>query len=634
MSSNVFLFTATALSVSLGAAAARAEEPVNPLDQVVVTATRTEQAVGVTGTSVSVVTAEDIRIAQKVLLSDVLRETPGVTVTRNGGPGGLTSMFIRGVSGDQAVVLVDGVRINDPSSTAGAANLQDLVTTGVERVEILRGPQSTLYGSHAMGGVVNIITNSGKPGFRADGFAEGGSFDSWRAGGTVSGGTERVQASITGSFYDTDGVSAADKDDGNTEKDGYRNWGVLGSLGVLVTDGVRVDLKSLYSRSRNEFDGFGMNGFADTEEYGRSELFSNYAGVTVEALDGKFINRLATGYSRTERGNFDKTLTPSKTFDARGEALRFEYQGIVRPAEKTELTFGAETERSEIYSKSSWDLTALKRNVDIHSVYGQAQTTLFDRLTLTGGIRYDDHDTFGGHTTVRVAGAYRVETTDTLLHANWGEGFKAPTLYQLYSAYGNETLDPETSKGWEAGINQGFLEGKIRVSATYFNQKIKNQIDFTYCTSGDPLCASGRFGYYDNVARASFRGIELGLLLQPVDALTVKANYTHLRPKNELTDEDLQRRARDSFQASVTWEPVQRLNLSGSVTLTGDSYSTAGELNPLEGYTLVDLRASYGVTENLEVYGRVENVFDTDYETVSGYGSLGRGVFVGLRASY
>lgn len=635
MSPRRFILLSTVASFGLVSApgAFAEEDPVNPLSQIVVSATRTEQALGVTGTSVSVITAEDIRAAQKVMLSDMLRETPGVTVVRAGSPGAQTSMFVRGLGGEQTVVLIDGVRINDPSTPGGTAHVTDLITTGVERVEVLRGPQSTLYGSHAIGGVVNILTRSGEPGLSAEALVEGGSFDSWRAAGTVSGGSERVQGALSASFYDTDGVSAADKSDGNTEKDGYRNYSVLGSLGAQLANNVRVDLKGLYNRGRAEYDGFPPPSYtlADTDDYSRNELFSGYAGVTLGETGGRFTNRLAVGYSRTDRKDFS---ADTQTNSTRGQSRRLEYQGIVRVLEGAELTFGAETERTKIRNLGQWDAEPLKANVDMHSLYAQGQAAVLENLTLTAGVRYDDHDTFGDHTTFRLAAAYHLPETDTLLRANWGEGFKAPTLYQLYSIYGNESLQAETGKGWEAGIDQGFMEGRIRASATWFENKLTNQIDYVNCTPQDPMCASGRYGYYDNVARASFKGVELGLLLQPIDPLVIKASYTWLKPRNEVTNTDLARRARDSFQTSINWQANKRLGLSASLTHTGDSYDAANHLNPLDGYTLVDLRASYAITDGLELYGRVENVFDADYEVVRGYGTLGRGAFLGLRASY
>ncbi len=634
MSPRHVIFLTTAAHLGLLATTAWAEEePVNPLSQIIVSATRTEQALGVTGASVSLVTAEDIRATQKAMLSDVLRETPGVTVVRSGGPGAQTSLFIRGLGGEQTAVLIDGVRINDPSTPGGTAHITDLITTGVERVEILRGPQSTLYGSHAIGGVVNILTRQGEPGLSAEALVEGGSFDSWRAAGTVAGGTEKVQASLSASLYDTDSVSAADVDDGNTEKDGYRNWGLLGSLGAELADNLRLDLKGLYNRGSAEFDGFPPPDYvyADSDNRTRNELYLGYAGVTFGAPDGPMSNRLGIGVSRTDRVDFEGGV---QTNDTRGENRRFEYQGVVRVIKGAEITFGAETERTKINNMGQWDLVPLKASVDMHSYYVQGQATVLDNLTLTAGVRYDDHDTFGSHTSLRVAGAYQVPQTDTLLRANWGEGFKAPTLYQLYSIYGNADLQAETGEGWEVGIDQGFVEGRIRVSATWFQNDLTNQIDYVNCTEGDANCAPGQWGYYDNVARASFKGLELGLLLQPIDPLVIKANYTWLKPQNDITNTDLARRARDSFQTSVNWQANDRLGLSASLTMTGDSYDGAGHTNRLDGYTLVDVRASYAVTKGLELYGRVENMFDADYEVARGYGVLGRGAFIGLRATY
>ncbi|MGK2285653.1 TonB-dependent receptor plug domain-containing protein [Pedomonas sp. V897] len=633
MSPRPVLFLSTAAAACIAASAAYAEEPINPLGQIIVSATRTEQPLALTGTSVSVLTAEDIRATQKAMLTDALREIPGVTVVRSGGPGAQTSLFIRGVGGEQTVVLIDGVRINDPSTPAATAYISDLVTTGIERVEVLRGPQSTLYGSHAIGGVVNIITTAGQPGLHAEAQVEGGSFDSWRAAGTVSGGSEALTGSLTASVYDTDGISAADKKDGNTEKDGYRNWAVLGSLGARLAENVRLDLKGLYNRGRAEYDGFPppLYTFADMDNRNRSELFSGYAGLTVDAFGGALSNRFAVGYSRNDRADFE---TEIQTNDTRGQIRRFEYQGTLRAGASTELTFGAETEKQKIRNIGQWDLEPLKADVDTHSVYAQGQTTLFERLTLTAGVRRDDHDTFGAHTTFRVAGAYQIEESDTLLRANWGEGFKAPSLYQVYSAYGNADLEAETSDGWEAGFDQGFVDGRIRVSATWFEQKLKNQIDYVPCTGGDLMCGPGRYGYYDNVGRASFKGVELGLLLQPVDALVIKANYTWLEPLNRVTDTDLARRARDIFQTSVNWAATARTNFSASLVMVGDSYDSPGNANRLDGYTLVDVRASHALTPGLEVYGRIDNLFDVDYEVIRGYGTLGRGVYLGLRARY
>jgi len=615
------------------------------LDEVVVTATRTPQALDSIGSSITVITHREIKQKQNVVISDLLASTPGVNYSRNGGPGGVTAVRIRGAETDQNVVVIDGVKLNDPSSTGGGYNFANLVSGDIERIEILRGAQSTLWGSQAIGGVVNIVTMVPKNPFEASATVEGGSLNTGYGRVGLGGADGKLIWRIAGDYYTTDGVSNAVT---GVERDGYHHAGVTGRVGYELTDDISLDLRAVYSKGHNQFDGSPAPLFvlADTLDNGITKEFVGYAGLNFSMLDGRLKNRIAYGYTNTKRDNFNpkQAVTPV-TFDALGKNNRVEYQGSLSIVPGWDAVFGAEHESSSFRTTSpsafNPNPVPATANVEITSGYAQVHGELFPGLTLTAGVRDDSHGTFGNRVLGQAAAAWSLNDGSTIVRASFGQGFKAPTLYQLFSVYGNRGLRPEEANTFDGGIEQHFLDHTLKVSATGFYRKTKNQIDFVNCPGVNPLCTpaqSSVFGVYDNVAQAQALGVELEGSAR-VGAFELKANYTYtdtdnLSPGNVNFGKDLARRPKHEGNITVGYEWPMDVSTEIGLNYVGRSYDTVANTFMLSAYTLVDFRASWKIDQMFEVYGRAENLFDETYQTSRNYGTWGRTFTAGVRVKY
>ena len=628
---KTILLTATILSPAI----THAED--SSSDTIIVTASRSETPLSQVGQSVTVITAKDIKTRQTTAVVDLLRTVPGVTFTRNGGLGTSTSVNIRGADSDQTVALIDGVKLNDPSSPGSGFSFGNLLTGNISRIEVVRGSQSVLWGSQAIGGVVNIITREPTEDLTFNANAEYGWRDTGQVVGNVSGKFGPVSASVGAGYLRSDSFSTFNEARGATERDGYENYGANAKFNIALSDAISVDLRGWYSNGKVGIDGFAPPTFAfgDTNETAQTEELVGYAGLNVALLDGRFRNRLAFAYTDTARENLDLSgATPFQTFDAKGKNERLEYQGNFDITDGYALTFGAESEKSS-FRTSSFGGPVARADAQIDSFYGHLSVSPFGGLTLTAGARYDDHDTFGGETTLAANGVYSPNDGTTTVRASYGEGFKTPSLFQLFSDFGNTTLNPETSKGWDAGISQKLLDGAIEVGATWFHRNTSNQIVFISCPlPRTGICTNRPFGTYDNVARARAQGLEFGLTLKPVDALTVQANYSWIDAENSANGLQLARRPSQSVNASIDYKWAFGLETGATATVVGDSFDNASNTRRLDGYVLVDVRASYPITDGVSIYGRIENLFDEQYETIFRYGTPRRAAYAGVRLSF
>lgn len=582
--------------------------------EVVVTATGAEQARDTSGQAITVITREQLEQRQTVSLSDYLATTPGVTVTRNAGPGGFTGVRIRGAEAEQTLTLIDGVRVNDPSSPGGGFDFGNLLAGSIDRVEVLRGANSVAWGSQALGGIVNVVTAQPTDGLSVRAQGEYGSRDTGVASATVAAGSGIVRGSLSAGYYTTNGISAAAV---GTERDGYRQYGGSAKLIIEPVEGFGADLRLYHADSRLRIDGFPAPtfAFADTAEYSKTQELYGYAGLF--ANFGRFNNRIAFTLADIDRDNFDPAFGAARAFQARGRSERYEYRGDFRFSDVIRIVGGAEHEDSHFD-----DRVNPKEETGITSVFGQAVVTPLERVTLTGGVRYDDHEDFGDRTTFGGSAAVGVGR-GTTLRASYAEGFKAPTLFQLYSAFGFEDLQPETAKSYDIGVEQRL--GSTTLAVTYFRRRTPNQIDFDL----------GTFTY-GNIARTRAQGVEVEAILRPSERLTVNLNYSHIATENRSPDanlgNDLARRPRNTANVSADWRSPFGVNVGGTLSLVGDSFDNAGNSTRLDGYVLAGLRAEVPVGERFAVYGRVDNLFDADYRTVAGYGTWGRAAFIGLRA--
>ncbi len=629
-------FAAEALDQQAAAPDVAGRAGATAVEDVVVTANRSAQPIERVGASVAVLTQAAIEARQTTAVAELLAQTPGVSYSRNGGVGAANSLYIRGAEGHHTVVLIDGVKLNDPSSTQGGFNFGNLLVGDAARIEVLRGAQSTLWGSQAIGGVVNIVTTEPTEAFQGGLDAEAGARGTTYFRGGVGGANERLSWRLAASRYATDGFSAYAT---GTEDDGYDNTGLSGRLNLKITDAVSLDLRSVWSSGRAGFDAW--NG--DSRDYGKTQELVAYAGLNIDLLDGRFRNRIGYAHTDTDRRNFnpDNKIQPL-TFDSEGQNRRWEYQGAFAVTETLNTTFGVEHEKSEMKARSlgDWNPAADygRGEAELNSVYGQVQWTVLDGLTLTGGLRYDDHAQYGDNLLGQVAAAWALNDGATVLRASWGQGFRAPGLYELYSEYGSLDLQPEEAESWEIGVEQRLFDRAV-VSATYFQRDSDNEINYANCLPGDahPICSQPYGGYYQNIQKAETKGVELIGRLDVTERLHLNANYTWTDAKNAVGDHEgkrLRLRPEHMGNLAADYDWAFGLKTGLSVRYVGETFNDLANAVKVDAFTLVDLRASYPIDDNLEVYGRIENAFDEDYQTVLGYGTAGRGVFGGVRVRF
>ncbi len=432
------------------------------------------------------------------------------------------------------------------------------------------------------------------------------------------------------------------------EPDGYRNQAVVGRAMLDVTSGVSLDVRGYFADSRGDIDGFS----GDTNEYSLNRELAGYVGLNVALLDGRFRNRFGYDYTNTRRRNYNPALPRTLTFDAAGRNRRFEYQGSFAIIKGWDLTFGAENEQSRFHSVSPSSSLAVpiptpaQGSAALTSFYGQINAEVVKGLTLTGGIRNDDHSRYGSKTLFAAGGVWSLPT-GTIIRASYGEGFKAPSLYQLFSDFGNQGLEPEQAHGWEAGAEQRFLDGSISLGATYFKRNSDNLITFNSClsTSTNPLCfvpgstTARRFGYYYNVSKAFAQGIEALGSVRVAKRILVDGNYTWAEaidrtPGAQTNAKFLARRPRHTANGSVNYTFDQGGSVGVAVRWSGETFDNAANTTRLAPYTLIDLRGDVPLTSTVRIFARVENLFDETYSTAYRYNSIGRSFYAGFRGRF
>ena len=614
---------------------------------IIVTATRAPTPIDRVASSVTVLDKDAIDRAQDLGVTELLLRTPGVSFARNGGYGTATSLRIRGADSEQTVVVIDGVKLNDPSSTGGGYNFANLLTGDAQRIEVLRGPQSILWGSQAIGGVVNIVTPLPEQPLEGSFDVESGSRETVSARAAVGGKAGPLAWRVGGQTFATDGISAIAPAFGGVERDGYRNRGASGRAVLELTKGVSADVRGYVSDGRVSIDAFN----ADSAEYSLTRELVGSAGLNVDLFGGRLRNRIGYGYTDTDRESYNPTRARAITFDAAGRNRRFEYQGSFAIRQGWDLTFGAEDEKSRFRSVSpSASLTTpipapARGTAGLTSFYGQLNAGVTDGLTLNAGVRNDDHTRYGSKTLFAGGGVWALPF-GTVIRASYAEGFKAPSLFQLFSEFGNRALDPEQADGWEAGAEQRLLGGAISVGATYFRRDTTNQIAFFSCaaTSADPRCfvpgsTTRRFGYYYNVGRALTKGIEAATSVRIGSRLTLDGNYSWVdaedrTPGAATFGRYLPRRPRHTANGSVSYSFAERGSIGAAVRWSGETFDNAANTTRFSPYTLVDLRGEVPISSSVRLFGRVENVFDEDYSTALRYNSIGRSFYAGFRGRF
>ncbi len=590
--------------------------------EVIVTVTREALPVNKVGQAVDVLDEKTIKAYQSPYLSDLLAHTTDLSLTRNGGPGEAASASIRGGGGDHTLYLLDGIRLNDPSQVGGGTNLGLLATDDAARIEVLRGPLSTLWGSGALGGVVSITSRTATKPLEGDLEVQG--FDHYGAArigiGGVSGG---LNWRLAASGSDDQGVSAFA---GGTEKDGFRQGHLGGKLSYDLDANTTLRGFSTWTHSRNAYDGFPPPdyAFADTGDHGKTDTTLNAIGLTNRFAIGEQTLSLSTTDTRRH-----DIYDDGSAFIARGKIQAADYHVLARFG-GNRLLGGLAYERDNMTTASPapWDLspTPVKVHSTLSSVYGQASHDFADGAVVALSVRHDDASSFGGHDIAQ--GSLSVPTGPWRFHASLGQGEKVPGLYQLYSDYGTATLKPEKAISLDAGADYTFGHGVFTVTA--FGRRVRDLIDFGY-----DACASAQvFGCYENIDRAESSGVELGLA-QDWMQWHVKANASALDTRNQSPGVDgkrLPHAPKVMGSVDVAYDATTAFSLGFGVRHVGQSFDNAANTSSLAAYTLVDLRADYTLNDRVSLYGRIENAGDTRYETAGGYGQPGRRLWLGLRA--
>jgi vitamin B12 transporter len=646
MSRTVLIITTTLCAQLCSVDPSQAQQALGaPLDgeTIIVTATRTPQAPQAVGSAVTVISGDQIVAAQTVSVIDVLRDVPGIGMNRNGGVGSIASVRIRGAEADQTVVLIDGVKLNDPSQPGGGFNFANLLAGDLNRIEVLRGPQSTLYGSQAIGGVINLISREARGPLEGSLGLEVGELATKQVRASVRGVTGGLRYGLTVGRFESEGISAAAS---GTETDSYSNDAIQARARYAINHQWAIDGQVWWAGSDVGIDGFPapMFALADTQERSKTDELILQIGTTLTSQDDRWRTRLSLNQTTTDRDSVDPTLSVPLTFTARGRNERIELQSVFDVSDTVELLGGFEREVSTFRTAfpSSFDPNPVPSTAEatIDALFIQAQFQPTAWLTTTLAARHSNHDRFGDALNLRATVAAQFNDGRTILRAAIADGFKAPTLFQLYSDFGNQALTPEDAVSGELGVEHAFLTGRLTGSLTWFQRKTSNQIDFISCFgSTNAICLNRPFGTYDNVARTVAEGIEATLTYKPLDTLSIAATYTQLDARNDAVgtvnfNRRLSRRADENSSLSINWQPGEGLDLSATWSRTGDGFDNASNSVVLPGYDLITLRVSQKLTDQVSLYGRVENLSDEVYQTSRGYGSPPRQATVGLRATF
>jgi vitamin B12 transporter len=623
------------------------------LDTIVVTATTQPIEKQRTGTSVEVLGGEDAPVAKSgdVGVITPLNRLPGVSTEQNGPPGAAASVRIRGAQDRYVGIYVDGIKVNDPSTTSGQyGNFGGFAAGGLNRIEVLKGSQSAPYGSSAVAGVVNIFTLpdlDGEEGTRQSVELTFGSY------GTIAGSYGfnqtygRLSLSLGLSHAEGNGFSAADENAGNTEDDPFRSGRLSFGAAFQATEALRVGLNGFVTRQEAEFDegtGTGPVDGTPGDEFGSQEELGLRFFAEIDN-GGAWSHRFNASYYDIERKQVSATAAPGSfaPFSSRfvGERNRIEWLSSVEASDVVTLSFGADFEK--LISKDT-SIPGGRASTENTGVFLEAIYSPSDRLDLIGTLRHDDNSQFGGETTGKIAFSYR-PTDDLTFRGSVATGFRAPVPSELFAAFpdplypffGNAALTPETSRNVELGFDYAF-SGSTTVSVTAFQNEIEDLVQFSPCPVTIDFvlfsCDPGTFSTVVNTPGATtIEGVEFGLQHDFTDTTRLTLAYTYLDAATA-AGALLPRVAEHELYISLQGQIIDRVTGEVAVTYVADRAPDVNPARIMADYTVVDLNFDFAVTDETTFFVSVQNVLDEEYQQVGGFGTADRSVFAGLRANF
>lgn len=579
------------------------------------------------GRSYTVIDGDQIAVQGTPYVADVLRQVPGLAVSRTGSPGGLTDVRVRGAEANHVLVLIDGVPVSETST--GGFDFGRLAVSNVERIEVLRGPQSAFWGANAMAGVINIVTKSAdKDGVGGTLGTEFGTDGTKMVTGSLAYGQDNFDISGGLTLRGTDGFNAAlqgNELDGATHIDGNARFI------ADITPQLTLDGNVRFGRVRAD---------GDEQDF--------VTGLAVDSADKTEINELSgalgLGWVSDDNLWFQNARVSGGTVERRsvgtgyvnlitGDRYKLSYQAgrnFSAPdfldSEHT-VTVGYDL----VYETFEQLITPLERRTrTANSLVGEYRGTYLDQFYLTAALRHDFNDNFDDATTYSLSSAWEIPESGTKLHASLGTGSTNPTFYEQYGYVPgfftpNPNLKPETSFGWDVGVEQSLLDGIVVLDATYFNQTLENAI------SGSAKTVK------NNIGTSTRQGVELSANFNIIDGLKAGITYTYVDARTPAGVQEVRRPHHSAaIDIAYTFDAIP-LTLHSEAILVGeaidDDFSTSTKVT-LPAYTVVNAGLNYQVNDQVEVYGRVHNLFDTKYQEVYGYNSQGRTFYAGAKASF
>ena len=609
-------------------------EPVGMAPDVVVTADRYPTDPDKVTSSYTVITNEEMQRRQLRTAAQVLRTVPGVSVQQSGGPGTQTSIFVRGANSNHTLVLIDGITANDPSSPNGAIDFAHLLTENLDRIEVVRGPMSTLYGSQAIGGVVNLVTKAGEGPMNGAAFTELGTRLWSNSGAYVRGSEGRFNYNITTAFAytpnDTPVPARFTPNGGFVDIDPYRNITLASRLGFDINDNTHLTWFSRYIDTQVKFDQVGLedpNATEFTQQlFNRVELDGSY-------FDGRWKPVIGVNYSSIYRHDQDFAslqnpfpFTQDSYFS--GRRLQADWKNLVSIVEQLDVIAGIDFDQQWAYNNADgvqgWGAMAQT------GFYGQIRANPFSGFNLNAGGRVDVNNTFGTVSTWRAGASYLWAPTDTKIKGSYGTAFKAPSLFELYGAgffcAGNRNLQPEYSSGYELGVEQGLFNRKVRAGITYFFNSYTNLIQ-----------CPPPFTSLQNVSNAQSEGFEVFVHISPFSWLDLHFEYTNLIARNVDANQPLVRRPDNTFDIRGEIRPWENVLLGFGVFHVENRYDfdvTTGAIVQPSPYTLLRFTAAYDVTPKVQLFARAENVLNQVYEEPEGFQAPYFQAFFGVKAKF
>jgi vitamin B12 transporter len=611
------------------AAAPGAAQELIPLPELVISATALPTLAERIGSSVTAVGREEIERNQRRSIAELLTTVPGLNIVPQG-PSGPTSVFMRGTNSNHVKVMLDGIVLNDPSSPNRAYDFSTFTTFDLDRVEVLRGPQSGLYGADALGGVISITTRRGSGPATGSVVLEGGSYGTFNQSAQINGGTERSHFALTATHLRSDSIPVTPLDllppGPDRNNDVHDNWTYHAKFGADLSENFSVNFVARYTDinariTEDDFSVFPGVPFA-AQSKTRGKYFHGLGEAAWRLFDGRSNHRAGVTYSDISR----RLSTPDGTrsmFD--GDRTKYYWIGDLMLGDDHVLVTGLERETER--ANTSTPFGGFRGDNGNTGFFAELQSAFAGRFFVVTNVRHDRNDAFGGHTTWRIAPAYLIPESGTKLKASYGTAFYAPSLNQLFDPLsGNPNLRPEQSRGVDVGIEQSLFGGRATFGATWFQNDITDLITFS------PVFPFTNM----NLNEAETRGVEAFIVAQLSDRLRLRADYTHTIAIDATTGNDLLRRPRHKTTLGAIWQLTDRLTLSASaIWVSGwfdvDRLGQVLGVFKTSGNTVVNLAADYRINERVKLFARIDNLFDKRYETPIGWLRPGFSAYAGLR---